>query len=430
MYIPEMPVVTQSLLPIESNDFKDFKVIAPHKQNDVDIIIVNFLRDKLLFNLVKSIFQYYPGCKIYIAEQGVFNKSKEIFYSMLEGQGHEIIYCGFDAGISVCRNSAIERAKEPYICILDEDNLFLPETDIRKLKQILESNPKIGLVGMAELFNGEINHYEVNLEIKNRKVFYNKAWPFIEGKEFYYRDMMMNCFLARRELFNINIYDERLKLCEHLSSFLTIKYKTDYKCVWTTIPIANQNIDIKNPLYDAYRKRNKTFWQYYKEIWNVDSLVGLDGKQWDIEIFKAPKKDKLPDKKEQFQEPDSDILKKLFEFSNILENDNIPFFLMDKTCLEYVKGISFSNPLYLGIKLPKDVYDKLTLNGYQYHFTTNSFTKDGIDIKILSEVPLRYKQYNKIEGRSFNIPVPVVSYLQRTFRSRPEWNIYKLKDLK
>ena len=70
-----------------------------------------FMRPSLLVRMVDSIKLNLPNVKIYIADDSNPNKRDEVFYKMIEGEGHVVIRLPFDSGISVGRNAIVEKVK-------------------------------------------------------------------------------------------------------------------------------------------------------------------------------------------------------------------------------------------------------------------------------------------------------------------------------
>lgn len=426
-YVPSTPIIIEDVYPISTEDLKDLNIVPPKKNNEIGIMIVHFLRDKILLNLIKSIFKYQPGVKIYIADQSVFDSNREILYKLLQDAGHEIYYTGFDSGLSFSRNFLVNKIKEPYIFFADNDNEFLAETNLNKLKQILIDNSTIGMVGMEEYQNDIVNHYEINLEIKDKKIFYKKA--ISKEKNFFYCDMVMNVGLARKELFKEALWDVSMKLCEHLDWFLTIKYKTNWEVVCSRIKIGNQNIDIKNPIYLLFRNRNNYFWQYYIDKWNVDSLVDFQGKVEKIVVFPFPKNEQSPKitqkvvDKESVIEPEVPIIvippviKSDIEINiEILPNDllkellstNIKFWLLKRSCLEIIRDKKLTSKiLSIGVKTQENRIYLLTL-----------FANKREYLDIIVDANRTLKTVQDINNNIINVPCPVVAYLQHRFGAK------------
>jgi hypothetical protein len=265
----------ETILPINKSDVEQLDVPAPSKNNDLAFVFDNFLRDRLAFNLIKSIFRFYPGSKIYIADQSVYNKNTMLLYGKLTAAGHSVNYCGFDCGISVARNTAIAQVKEPYIFVCDCDNLIEERTNIETLKTILKNNSEIGFVGMYEIFSGKINNYEHFLNRKDKLLKYETISKDakIRLNPFFLCDYTMNSGLAKKEIFESVKYEEQMKLCEHLDFFMQLKYNTSWKVACATnVCVNNSCFALENEDYKKLRGRNKLFWDFYITKWGLEQI--------------------------------------------------------------------------------------------------------------------------------------------------------------
>lgn len=419
-YLPKVPLLSETILPITQEELETFKPVPPKKNNNVAIIMSHFLRDKILLTTLNSIFEYQPGYKVYIADQGVYNENLEKLYKILKENGHEVVYAGYDAGISRCRNLLVNKSTEPYIYWQDDDDCFLADTDLSKTIKILEKNPEIGVVGLQAYVNGKIEHYEHFISIENRKINYIPAWNNSE-KSITYCDMVLNNSMARRDIFKEITWDERLKLAEHLDFFLQLKYKTNWKVAYTNVFIKNQGIKIDDQNYKLFRGRNVYFWQYYIQKWDVDYIHNLEFKSnapWKIKLFNKNTDenksvensetisiDISPKSVENIQPRDiTEILKRLL-------NINCNFWLTNNSCLEAVLYNKLkNNKIEIGVKTEKEKNEIL-----------NS-VKSKIPLEITVDGYTKTKSW-KIYGLNLSVPCPVVAYLEKY--SKKPWEILK-----
>lgn len=404
----KLSLLTETLLPIKKDDVLAFnpQQVIP---NGTAIMFDNFLRDELTFELIKSIQKYYPHTKMYIAEQGVFNPEKDLLYKKLTEAGHQIVYCGFDAGLSVCRNTLLEYIKEPYIFICDNDNLFLPETNLTKLKDILESNKNLGFISCYEYFEDNVNHYEKFLEIKNKKLIYKNASESIKHPypySYFYCDMTMNVGLFKREVFEDAKWDKRMKLAEHADFFLTLKFKTNWKVgCCTEVFITNQNIVLENEFYKQYRGRNADFWVFYKKKWNLDNIDGwiIPGKEGEkSNNTTAVVNNIIPDEKMKL------IPAKITtpeEIIHTLSDINVNYWFLKDSCLDILKFnfLSAQKTFILGTDT---VTNKAKIQ--------EVFIKSDFQFEIIIEANRKTKHYD-LYGVDIKVPIPVVDYLENLY---------------
>jgi hypothetical protein len=418
----KMPPDTYNAMPITNQDLTSLTVVKPKKSNQIGIVIVNFLRNKLLLNLVVSIFKYQPGVKLYIVEQGIYNKELELFYDMLTAKGHEIIYAGFDAGLSHCRNLGVAKVTEPYVMWCDNDNLFLETTKLDLAIEKLKSY-NLDILGLAELFDNKIRHYEVNLTIRLNQVIYKEAETTPDITRC---DMCMNCCVARTEIFKGLQWDSRMKLAEHLDFFLTAK-QIGMKVACSEITISNQNVqDTHDIVYTSFRNRNKNFWILYAQKWAVRDIVGLDGNAWTIPcdtqpmanntvVQNIPKVENVkaneviikPLKIEQVVSTSASKI--LAEFNSIITVGGTSCILTKKTCAEAYKREPITNPIYIAAAITAQ--QKQILQSRGFDFTGNTISKQDIEIRVEPKFTTTYELSSSIEGYRFKLPCPTNKYL-------------------
>lgn len=408
-----LPILTETLMPIPETevDFFNFRKV---KNNDFSIMFDNFLRDELMWRLIKSIQQFYPTVKMYIAEQGIYHPVKDLLYQKLQEAGHEIIYTGFDAGLGICRNELVKAVKEPFVFYCDSDNLFIEDTKINRLIEILKQNSDIGFVGILELKDDKVWHYENNLSIENRNVIYKNAFTSeneYNNKSFFICDMTMNTGLARKELFSEVLWDERMKLAEHCDFFLQIKYFSKFKAACCKdVKITNQNISLDDTIYKTFRGRNNDFWILYKNKWNIDSVDGW--KIPDIDNSNSPSK--LEITSQQINEKQSKTTYKLNKYSEIksvqqllnsLFEEHITFWLLKNSCLEIVK--------YSSVEKLKDLC--IGVSDEKVASRIKELAKNiNFKLDVIIESNRKTKIY-QINNKNFLVPIPVVKYLEQLY---------------
>ena len=423
-------MLTESLLQISEKEAELFTVVSPSKENNIGIVISHFLRDKCLVKTIESIFKYAPGVKLYIADQSIYNKALMKVYDKLIKSGHEVYFVGFDAGLGKSRNYAVQKVKEPYIFWTDNDILFTEETNLQKAIDVLEAHPTIGFVGLQERDGNEINHYEVDLEIKNNAVIYTDAWknPKNQKENYLKCDMVINDVMARKKVFNNAIWDDRLKLAEHLDFFLNVKYHTKWKVACINSFLNHQETE-KDNNYNMYRSRTKFFWQYYIQKWDINILDGTNYKSkeiWKIEknvILESkeviiPTKEKIPlpilSIKEEITKLDTKItIQALLE---TVSSFHIPFVLIKESCGEAI----FYNDTKIDTKI-------LSIAVNTKEAKTNILQLLNIKQQEMMDIEIRI--FNKIKHRMYcgiecQVPLPAMGYLVEYYKI-PYINIEK-----
>lgn len=424
----ELPYIFKSLLPIKA-DIDKLEVYPPDKNNKIGVVFDNFLRDNTMYNLVESIFKYSPGVKIYIVEQGVFDYKTNELYNKLIKNGHEIIYIPFNSGISRSRNAGMQTCKEPYMFVMDCDEMFTEHTNLNALVDILENDKKLALVGMTEICEGKEWLYEYNLEYKEPK--HLIYVPLKETGELTYCDYTHNLFMTRKELFNNGVirYQDDMELAEHLDFFMRIKYKSDYKVATTKkYSIINQATKVQDSKYDIYRRRGSNhYWNLYRKYWGLEKindwtlppidtdntchyyLMKDNGTAVTEPIINKPKVIEVSESKEIKETPKVEIINSEVKenvvnfYRELFQNSNV--WLIEKSCLELIKGkFGTSEEVYIGYSNPllKGEIERLA-------------AKYKVIIKKLSNEFKKNTKVIEFDGIKILVPFPVVAYLNKLY---------------
>lgn len=240
-------------------------------EDKVAFCIKTFIREDSLVTLMESVKKFYPGAKVYIADDGNLTASRIAFYSRLEHMFKDIkiFMLPFDTGLSYGRNFLIKNSVEPYILILEDDFIFTEGTKLEPLVDFLESsnNKEFGIVGgivydklkHSHDFNCNMRLNEKHLEIIPNKSEFVRSESGLLYKQV---DKIFNFFIARREVFNNILWDPDLKICEHIAFFFHLKYKTSWKVAFTKdVSIHHVHLSTeKESAYKQYRiKRAQDF---------------------------------------------------------------------------------------------------------------------------------------------------------------------------
>ena len=119
---------------------------------NVTIMFKSFERQKQARALVKSIWKYYPGVRIVIAD----DSSKPLEIPGLAGDERKdtgdnkitIIQMPFNSGLSKGLNLALAEIRTPFMVRLDDDVLFTRRTDLAGELRFLLKHQDVDLVGM------------------------------------------------------------------------------------------------------------------------------------------------------------------------------------------------------------------------------------------------------------------------------------------
>jgi glycosyltransferase involved in cell wall biosynthesis len=225
--------------------------------------IKTFERPKQVNRLVKSIKRFDKKAKIYIADD-----SHEPMKSSFKME--------FDSGLSAGRNLLIRNTKEPYLLFLDDDFIFTEQTRIGILLGILKKNPELGLIGGAVRETGAIRHYEGCLKLEDEVLTIDKK--VIQRDGFVETGLILNFFLARREVFDNVMWDSDLKLAEHTDFFLRLGY-TKWKVGYCNGVIIEHE-PFKSGNYAKFRGRGKEFMRLFMKKRGIKEIINYEGKSF------------------------------------------------------------------------------------------------------------------------------------------------------
>jgi len=259
----------------------------------IAVIIPSFFRWDKTKALIESLLKTYPEryLRLYIGEQSPayywsnenFKKERDELIKILSAKGHKFFQFSENIGLSYVRNKLIEMSTEPLIMIIDNDFLFDTSVNLNILTEILLTNKDIGIVaGQLKNYNHKkifSYNFDLNLnpiqKIKRVKSIMTSVQSKTQtGYKFTYNDLVLNCFLAKREVFDDVKYDEKFKLVEHLDFFLRLKRDTNWKTCFTNQVSVNHN---NTPNSDRYMKfRNGKYGinvingrNYFEKKWGI-----------------------------------------------------------------------------------------------------------------------------------------------------------------
>jgi len=212
--------------------------------NNIAVIITTIKKDQMMLKCLPSFDK--PGITIYLLDQGKITPEKETFYNSLTDKGHCIYHIEKDIGLSAARNFLLTKVTEPYIMVADDDVELL--SNPYDVLHHFEENPNMGLVGGC-LFNVAKNkehHYEYALEISKKMLWLKNSNKI---------DLVLNFFIARKELFGDIQWDEQLQVIEHTDFFLRLKQLNKWIIVYDKVLFGNHySYEFRTNDYTTFRK--------------------------------------------------------------------------------------------------------------------------------------------------------------------------------
>lgn len=232
----------------------------------VAVMMTTFLRDDLIMKTMKYYLQF--PYRMYVVDQGRHSAIKKMFYEEMRAKGHVIEHIEYDCGVSKARNICIGLTHEPYLIVHDDDQWIREKVDPQL--ELLQRHPKIGLVSgtMLNHVDNKMQTYNYSLRIEDHILYYEDV---IDNMP----DTALNFFVAKRELFNDILWDEKLKLVEHTDFFLALK-NTQWKVLYDP-NFVGDHFPIKQGEYRTLRSR-PVFFAMFKQKHKLRKII-KDGRQ-------------------------------------------------------------------------------------------------------------------------------------------------------
>jgi len=231
--------------------------------NDLTILIKTIFRAEALDILLKSIRNYYPNVKIYIAD----DSGRDID---VRRDVDEYFLLPFDSGISYGRNYLVDKVKTKYFMLLDDDTVFTKYTVIEYALAVLEKT-KLDLVAgryYPERFYGL---YRIEDNVLN--LYYQENKGYLDGFPLY--DFVPNFFIAKTDKLKDIKWDDELKILEHIDFFWRAREKL--KCTHLPFFMAMNSKTKGCEEYEQLRRGRRDYFLQLqsKKIENVSKVVHL-----------------------------------------------------------------------------------------------------------------------------------------------------------
>lgn len=227
--------------------------------NNIAVIVTTIKKDKIMMKCLPS----FDKCNltIYLLDQGEATIQKQELYDLLGNKGHHIYCIKKDIGLSAARNFLIDKVTEPYIMIADDD-IELISNPLDFLYYF--SNPQLGILGGCLIAMGKHKeqHYEYAIEIKNRMLYLKKSDKL---------DLVLNFFIARKELFNDIRWDKELGMVEHTDFFLRLKQLNKWLIMYDKNLLGyHYSYELRPKEFSAFRSlKFQKYMQIFHRKWNI-----------------------------------------------------------------------------------------------------------------------------------------------------------------
>jgi GT2 family glycosyltransferase len=214
------------------------------KKETVAVVIKTYYREDALFKTVSALKKNFDvAFRLYIADDSRASDKKEALYSSLAREGHCILRLTADSGISFGRNAAVRALQGERLVLVMDDDIEIRESGVaEKLAAVLACRDDTGIA--AGLLMSDAGGYFV-CENYARGLDFQMADGLLRrvpaarnteeaagGVAYSIADQVPNFFLARREVFDSTLWDERIKVeYEHMDFFLSLKKAGRWRAV-------------------------------------------------------------------------------------------------------------------------------------------------------------------------------------------------------
>jgi len=239
---------------------------------DTAITLTTILRPKAIKECIESISKFYPDIHIYVADQ-----NKEIDTELYERNFVNYYKVPFDCGLPYARNFLLDKVKQKYIVIVEDDFIF--QDDSLKIgKSLLKRGVADIVGGKITRPNGKVQEWEgifiyepeYNLFIRIPIEYVGKKWEETPETKFYYCDYVPNFWIATKALLYSWNEDTKISGGEHADYFLKCKLHEQRICHCPDMKILH-NHKLPSSEYAKLRKRNRHL-KYFKINWKVNKF--------------------------------------------------------------------------------------------------------------------------------------------------------------
>jgi glycosyltransferase involved in cell wall biosynthesis len=189
-----------------------------NQQKLVSVIIPAYNIEKYISQTIDSVIhQTYKNIEIIIVNDGSTDNTEKIIQKYSQKDSRIIIVNQQNGGVSAARNSGFKKASGDYFCIIDSDDIMLPEK-IATQVNFLEHNKDIDFTysKVYYFFDGSYDIYQRDLAAISGNAVYKKL---LQYGNFIYTSTV----LFRRSVFDdFGGFDETLRSAEEFDYWLTL----------------------------------------------------------------------------------------------------------------------------------------------------------------------------------------------------------------
>jgi len=255
---------------------------------DLAFIFTTLERDDAARRCIESIRENFPVSPIYVADQSEMTEEKIRFYEENRVNYYRL---PFDAGLSFARNFLVDKVKEPYLLLGDDDFIHVKNSNIDSALEIVRNDPEIGILGGRVV---DIEMDSAGSIVNRRERFYEHAIVYRQdlgllallplkrfsppvrtccGHSYLLCDVVLNFAIMRKDLFESKKvhWNEEIKIFgEHEDFYLRMHLYSEKKVAY--FPEMNVlHHRVLNENYGNYRYR-KDGLRVLGEEWGVTQI--------------------------------------------------------------------------------------------------------------------------------------------------------------
>jgi GT2 family glycosyltransferase len=249
------------------------------------IAFVTMDRPAAAQRFVRSARRRFPDVPICVADQSVASDAMLEFY---EAERVTVVRMPFDAGLSASRNALIDAMDVDYVALCDDDFVLGPSSSFESAIEVLEADPRLGVVGgmLHDLDEaGErIRNWEVFFDRDERHgrftvtpIYYYPALARqVAGHTLYACDAVLNFAVCRMAMFADGLrWDDRIKINgEHEDFYLAVKTHSRFEVAYLPSMAALHQPAPRHGRHAVLRARHEGR-RVFMDKWGVTSHVEL-----------------------------------------------------------------------------------------------------------------------------------------------------------
>jgi hypothetical protein len=227
--------------------------------SQITFAVTAFNRPDKLTTLLKSLWSRYPSANVMVADTG--DQYVDAASLCPPTASVEYFKLPFDAGLSAARNAIVSRLETPYMLLLEDDFIVDERCKIAPMLSVLNAHCDIGVVGgLHEMrYRGPAVGRAFAVKEDQLAPIAMPTHKTTDGVKFQISEFLANFALFRREFVQSNLWDERLKVGEHLAYYRVLRDRNEWLAAFTRESYIGHDRSGRGNEYLHYRDRAKAW---------------------------------------------------------------------------------------------------------------------------------------------------------------------------